>query len=497
MSPAMATQPKTATRTRKYGPSWVSKTNLIDYVRCPYAFWLLDQGLVSRRDMVSEAVRQLAAEGVRFQAGVESRATPIEVSPKELPRLLRKEGIFLNTPLFENKSFKIYGRPDGIDAGRGALIPIEVKSHKDITPMDVLELAFYWLLLEPHRTRALRQPYGWLLLRRGRAEELVRVDLRERDFEHVHDMIGKIRSARKLGVRPRVCSCHICTSLRRDEVQTITRQNRELTLIWGIGPERARVLEQLGITRWDDLLTIDAENLAAMLRQSGRTIRLQDIEAWRHHARSYHHEAPVCFGREPIPRSTFIVIDLEYRPGIDGHVWLLGGAVVDGATEKRFAFWSEPGNERRALNKFKRILLEHPAAPIVTWCGHSADMPQLRHMMTRTYADFPFAELKERHLDLYQYVNRGVRLPISGRRLNEVARYFGIEREGRIESGLQAEFFYRQYESSKSAKQRRTLRAELLEYNRQDVRAVIGIAEHLRRLQRARRSRSNGVAFSL
>jgi hypothetical protein len=119
----MATQPKRATRTRKYGPSWVSKTDLIDYVRCPYAFWLSDQGLVSRRDMVSEAVRKLAAEGVQFQAGVESRATPIEVSPKALPRLLRKEGILLNTPLFENKSLKIYGRPDGIDAARGGLIP--------------------------------------------------------------------------------------------------------------------------------------------------------------------------------------------------------------------------------------------------------------------------------------------------------------------------------------------------------------------------------------
>jgi hypothetical protein len=39
-------------------------------------------------------------------------------------------------PMFENKRLHIYGRPDGIDAANGALIPLEIKSHKDVKPTD-------------------------------------------------------------------------------------------------------------------------------------------------------------------------------------------------------------------------------------------------------------------------------------------------------------------------------------------------------------------------
>jgi len=32
----------------KRGPEWVSKTNIADYYRCPYAFWLMDSAVMRR-----------------------------------------------------------------------------------------------------------------------------------------------------------------------------------------------------------------------------------------------------------------------------------------------------------------------------------------------------------------------------------------------------------------------------------------------------------------
>jgi hypothetical protein len=32
----------------KRGPEWVSKTNIADYYRCPYTFWLMDSAVMRR-----------------------------------------------------------------------------------------------------------------------------------------------------------------------------------------------------------------------------------------------------------------------------------------------------------------------------------------------------------------------------------------------------------------------------------------------------------------
>jgi hypothetical protein len=74
------------------------------------------------------------------------------MSPADLPALLKSDITILGTPLFENKQLKLRGCPDGIDAASGALYPIEIKSHREPIHLDRLELAFYWLLLQPHRT---------------------------------------------------------------------------------------------------------------------------------------------------------------------------------------------------------------------------------------------------------------------------------------------------------------------------------------------------------
>src|SRR6266699_2322435 len=152
---------------------------MTQYVRCPYAFWLLDKGQIDPADIIDEPQRQRLLEGHAFE----------EHAVKEISQAS-------TTP--------IAVAPDRIDVASGALLPIEVKSHKDIQRIDELELAFYWMLLEPYRTRTDVSPVGRLILRRGGHAELVQVPIRPHRFEEVLRLVEQVRRARRQGVRPRI-----------------------------------------------------------------------------------------------------------------------------------------------------------------------------------------------------------------------------------------------------------------------------------------------------
>ncbi len=94
----------------------------------------------------------------------------------------------------------------------GALEPIEVKSHKQLQRTDELELAFYWLLLEPLRRREVEQPCGHVILRRDGAPNSVEVEITPRRLREVRRLIKEVRQAREQGVRMRACGCRICSN---------------------------------------------------------------------------------------------------------------------------------------------------------------------------------------------------------------------------------------------------------------------------------------------
>ena len=191
------------------GRTWVSKTAMARFVRCPYAFWLVDSGQVRIEDTIDEFQVRLMTEGKEFQGLVEAAATPISVGAEGLKALLMQEGAILNTPDFRNDRLRIFGRPDGIDARSGALIPIEVKSHRDVQSLDELELAFYWLLLEPYRTRLDAETEGLLIIRREGRPARVNVPITADRMERVMALLPEVRKARRYGVQPQICGCRV------------------------------------------------------------------------------------------------------------------------------------------------------------------------------------------------------------------------------------------------------------------------------------------------
>lgn len=493
MSTLVTAAPSPAIRRPSRGPEWVSKTDLTGFVRCPYAWWLLDRGDITVDDTVSEFQYRLMIEGSEFQDAVEATAAPIMIAPEELPSVLTSDKKLLATPTFENRRLHIYGRPDGVDAADGALIPIEIKSHKDVQRTDELELAFYWLVLEPSRTRK-TEPRGLLFLRRDGDFEEVEVPIPAHRFDEVRRLLGEIRTARRDGVRPRICGCHVCSVVKRDEVLEAVRQREDLTMIHGIGRVYGPALEAMGIVTWRDLMSSDSRRVLVGLKRKKRFfLSARQIEYWKRHARSYASVGPVAFGDGPVLPTSYIALDLEYTPP---HIWLIGVAIVDGERRKFRSLWADgPAALKRNIQELNSILQAHPALSILTWGGDGADLPNLVSAIHRLLPEPTrqgggwiepnplVAPLRDRHLDLYQYVWHRLRLPIPELGLKEVAHYFGVPRVSNIIDGLDAQMKYEEYRHAKG-KQKKAIRQGLIAYNRDDLEALIEVADRVRELMK-------------
>jgi len=61
---------------------WVTKTELMTYVRCPYTYSLLHRGEIDRSDLFDEFLLELLAEGKEFHDRVDATALPSRSIPK-------------------------------------------------------------------------------------------------------------------------------------------------------------------------------------------------------------------------------------------------------------------------------------------------------------------------------------------------------------------------------------------------------------------------------
>jgi predicted RecB family nuclease len=463
--------------------TWVSKTDLTRFLRCPYAFYLVDRGLVAFEDTVNDLQLQLIHEGIRFQENIEATLPVRKITPEDLPTVFADESIRLfGAPLLRNAALQICGQPDAIDTANGELVPVEVKSHQDVQRSDELELAFYWLLLEPYRTRP-GSPRGSLILRRQGVPTPVDVLLKPDRFEQVRDLIRDIRTTRVQGVAPRICGCTVCSGVMRDEIMRVTRDKKDLTMIWGIARAYARHLEAIGVTNYEDLLGADSASVVASLRERRCFVSIAHVDSWKHHATSYATSQPVVFGGPLALNDSFIALDLEYLAS--DTIWLVGLCIVTQGGRYYRALWAESAAEEEAnLREVAAILAANASLPVITWSGNGADLPQVKYAAKRLALDHAYAAIESRHVDLYQYTRKALRFPIPRLSLDEVGQYFGIPKVSRITGGLEAQSLYLEYRRSQAEERRAAIKSQLMEYNRDDIEALVGVAEALASLGR-------------
>src|SRR6266851_4421346 len=122
--------------------SWVSKTNVTRYLRCPYAFWLTDSGQLDGAELLSPFEAQLAETGIAFERSIVDAAAPVQMPAGGEAELFTQDHTLLDVRAFRNPGLRLIGRPDGLVTANGALQPIEIKSHRLLRHGDRIELAF-------------------------------------------------------------------------------------------------------------------------------------------------------------------------------------------------------------------------------------------------------------------------------------------------------------------------------------------------------------------
>lgn len=460
-------------RLRGRNNEWVSKTDLTRYLRCPYSFWLLSTGQIRKSELVDALGARLIAEGDEFDKSQRAAGTPIDV--QNLEDLFVQDTRVFQADRYENPALRIVGIPDGIDMAEGGLVPIEMKSHRRVQKSDRLELAFYWLLLEPIRTRPI-EPRGVLLLRDGESptpkEESV--DLTPGLLDEVQGLIGEVRRVKNATeMLPEICDCPYCRA-HQAEIEAKTPRS-DLSRIWGIGPAYRRHLQSIGILNLEQLKVCDPAAVSTSMKVRKWGVSTRTVESWICHAESYDRGGPIIFGPAAIPES-YIALDLEYLPN---HVWLIGGCVVEGNDRSDFAWWSDSTAEEAAnLDRLRELVEANLGKPLMTWAGLSADIPQLRLALGRCGGDDGFLG---DHVDLYQVACKSIRLPLAGMGLKAVARYFQLTRASEVVGGLEAQMMYQEYRGARR-RRRRALKRELLAYNKDDIDTLVESAEMLRSL---------------
>jgi predicted RecB family nuclease len=459
----------------------VSKTDVMAYIRCPYAWSQIDQGLISPEDVLGPTRHDLSEGSTIFSGAVHIGPDPAPTA-NELRDLFAADVKLLGLPKLENPRLEICGAPDGVDTASGELRPIEFKPHKDLRRSDELELAFDWLLLDAYRKERVAQASGVVVLRRNGAAVPVHVRLAASRLRDVRSLMRQIRKARRVGVSPRVCGCPACSEPLRDHINELTGGLKDLKLLFGIGPKRAVALEAAGINSYHDLAICDPRALEEELRGSGAAFSCAQLEQLQFHAQSYEEGRPILFGPPPSLDEAFIALDLEYhtfRP----QVWLIGLYVVEGDRREHFVLWADrPDRERENLEELNAVLRENAGLPVLTWSGRSADLPELRKAARRLEVGGPLTELEGRHVDLFDYARRTLRLPIPELGLTEVAAFFGVPRTSEVRGGLKAQILYDAYRSSSSSLHMAKIKDELIAYNQDDLETLADVLRAVREL---------------
>jgi predicted RecB family nuclease len=477
MSPTVVIAPSERPPQPQRTRTWVSKSDLIRYLRCPYAFWMVDSGRLAPQLAIDQLGEQLIQEGVAFERSVTSVAQPL---PPEigLADALRSDARIYGLPHLENPQLKLHGIPDAVDAAAGALIPVEIKSHRTLQRTDELELAFYWRLLEPYRTADSGPARGRLILRRDGEACEIEVRLTEDGFSELDAVIGQVRDARRRRPRPRVCGCPICSGPLREQIDAAVRDGKDLSLIWGIGRQVAEHLEASGIADYEQLGNCDPAEIVSLLRNQRVNVSAHQVTGWIEHARSYGERRAIIFGSAPPIGDRFIALDMEYDTEA---VWLTAVLISAGDKLEYDYFWADtPREEREAITALDAICAAYPDLPIITWNGVSADLPNLLRAANR-HSDRAelvrvHAAVQRRHVDLFQHAARSLRLPVPGLTLKEVSAFFGVPRVSPIAGGLEAQFRYHCYRMGRNEEERAYARRELLAYNRDDLEALVAVA---------------------
>ena len=440
------------------------------FCRCPYSFFLLENGEISEEDLLDDLGRKLRESSHNFKELVIANSASLGLTASDC---------IFGLPEYQNESAHISGRPDGLLNASSDLIPVVIKAHKDISEQDKLELAFFWRLLEPFRSKTKIEPSGVLVLMRDGVPFVeFSVQITERNFEQLDNTLASIKNSKIDGIKPRICNCNVCTDIKGEEVIEFLMKNKDIELVKGIGPAGAEAFRRAGFVRWTDLIGSKPEEVVNHLVSVGEKKSVETIIKYQKHAKSLESGEIVFLGEandNNLPKD-FIAFDLEWNKNF---VWAICASVVVNNNKSFFTRWAvDEAEERLALQEFSNLLDSYPGVALITWNGNKADIPTIEKAVIRLGMKDVFKSLRERHHDLLKWSDERFLLPIYGTKLKKVSNYFGLERSTEGMDGAKAIAMYEEYKRTRSSE----LREFLTRYCEEDVESLISVMNAFRKL---------------
>ena len=460
------------------GP-WVSKTDVVQYTRCPYKVFLSHQESIPYEDFLKPELRNfLFSGGIELETEIVEQALSEEglTIAESVEDTHSQDGLVRALSPVRNHELGIAGMPDMLVVEDGAVVPIEVKNHSQVKPTDWIELAFYWRLLEPVQKGRVGQPKGYVTLSN---RHRIPLGLYDGHFVEVDQLIHQVRRTKLDGAHPKLVEeCDYCVF--RDDHLPLIHRAQDVSLVSQVGPRRRGFLGELGVDTISQLAEADSEELHGKWQENGRPdpglTQLREMQA---HARALLTNKPQIIGSGAVPElGNSLLLDLEYFHDL---VFVAGVLVVESG--KEFALYQEvadsPQDERGTLTSLRELFESFRTYRIVTWNGKGADMPILAKAWSRLgLSQGDLEDMRQRHVDLFHIASRVLRLPIASLGLKEVATYFGYERTDPDADSLLIPSKYLEFLETGDS----TLKQEILDHNADDLRSLLLVWNSLRNL---------------
>jgi len=470
---------------------YLTKTDMIEYLRCPYrCIKAKSEGIQASDYIESTVISILFERGQQFEDDIVKDMTPVEL--ENIRKSTRNKNLRTDEyGIMHNDCLHISGKIDAFKLVQGIYYPVEIKNHKSLLDTDELEIVFYWLLLNSNKIRlnhyytlaleALKNGTkgadvgcGYAILNTGEIK-LVQVNCDK--IEQVRRLLSKIETALKqyqngdtLDEQPvRTSHCHSCTLA--DDCKRYLEEKGALSLIPDIGFSRNKQLNDAGINSIKQLISLKTEHIYDKLVKNCTRVNfnLDTIKNWQLTAKAIINES--AYPRVPpeeIPLN-YAIVDTEYDPG--GLVFLTGILLHNGNNQVK-QWWAQNTSQHQRNIKEMQSYMQFLKYPIVTYSGLSADKPALGNKIW----DKIFGN--NLHVDLYQYIKHCWALPLYSLSLKDVAAYTGFTYEGQCSGGADALALYYEWRETKDENIKKTI----MEYNAQDLLATQSVIEWLRTL---------------
>jgi hypothetical protein len=203
-------------------------------------------------------------------------------------------------------------------------------------------------------------------------------------------------------------------------------------------------------------------------RRRGRALSTQGRFPYELKALAIREQKTYVLHRPEIPPGPVsIYLDMEGLPQ-ENFIYLIGGVIVqDGQPPLDFSFWADDsGQEEEIFQQAANLFAQHPEAVIYHYGAYE----------TKALKRWPFfAEIEKRMVNLLGYLRTHVFPPVYGNGLKEVGKYIDCTWTDPDASGLKSIDWRKDWERTGSGHWKQ----KLLQYNLEDVRALIKVKDWL------------------